>query len=38
MAMGEAAATGDGAYVEGVRDGEKGRLKDEAVTGVEPCR
>lgn len=38
MAMGEAAATGDGAYVEGVREGEKGRLKDVAVAGVEPCR
>lgn len=38
MAMGEAAATGEGAYVEGVSEGEKGRLSDEAVTGVEPCR
>jgi hypothetical protein len=38
--MGEAAATGEGAYVEGVGDGENGRLKDEAVAGVEsePCR
>jgi hypothetical protein len=38
--MGEAAAMGEGAYVEGAGDGEKGRLRDEAVAGVgsEPCR
>ena len=38
--MGEAAATGEGAYVEGVGEGENGRLKDDAVAGVEsePCR
>jgi hypothetical protein len=38
--MEEAAATGEGAYVEGVGDGENGRLKDEAVAGVddEPCK
>ena len=40
MAMGEAATTGEGAYVEGVSNGEKGRLRDEAVAGVccEPCK
>jgi hypothetical protein len=35
IAMGEAAATGEGAYVEGVGEGENGRLKDDAVAGVE---
>jgi len=40
IAMGEAAALGEGAYVEGVGEGVKGRLRDEEVPGVddEPCR
>ena len=35
MAMGEAAALGEGAYVEGVGEGVKGRLRDEEVPGVD---
>ena len=40
IAMGEAAALGEGAYVEGVGEGVKGWLRDEEVPGVddEPCR